>query len=50
MSAAKRSDNKSYRRFKSSELLDGKNMVEILHNGGIYRLSLTRQNKLILTK
>ena len=38
------------KRLESAELLDGKNIVEILHNGQIYRLQLTRQNKLILTK
>lgn len=32
------------------ELLGGRNEVHILHAGQIYRLRITRQNKLILTK
>lgn len=34
----------------SDDLLRGRRMVEISHNGEIYRLQSTRQNKLILTK
>jgi hemin uptake protein HemP len=34
----------------SDELLRGQRLVEIAHNGEIYRLQATRQGKLILTK
>jgi len=34
----------------SSALLQGRRMVEILHNGEVYRLQATRLGKLILTK
>lgn len=34
----------------SSELMRGRNMLAIAHNGAIYRLQTTRQGKLILTK
>ena len=34
----------------SVELLRGQRLVEIAHNGEIYRLQATRQGKLILTK
>lgn len=34
----------------SSELLRGGKLVEIRHNGQIYRLQATRTGKLILTK
>ena len=34
----------------SAELLRGGRLVEIAHNGEIYRLQATRQGKLILTK
>lgn len=34
----------------SDLLLQGQRMVEIRHNGEIYRLQTTRQGKLILTK
>jgi hemin uptake protein HemP len=34
----------------SVELLRGQRLVEIAHNGEIYRLQTTRQGKLILTK
>jgi len=34
----------------SGELLRGQRLVEIAHNGEIYRLQATRQGKLILTK
>jgi hemin uptake protein HemP len=35
---------------ESSELLRGARLVEIRHNGEIYRLQATRLGKLILTK
>jgi len=35
---------------KSDEILDGRNEIQIEHNGMIYRLRVTRQDKLILTK
>ncbi|MGE0653141.1 MAG: hemin uptake protein HemP [Alphaproteobacteria bacterium] len=35
---------------RSEELLGGRRELGILHAGGMYRLSLTRQGKLILTK
>ncbi|MBC7468137.1 MAG: hemin uptake protein HemP [Ramlibacter sp.] len=34
----------------SSDLLRGQRMVEIRHNGEVYRLQSTRLGKLILTK
>lgn len=34
----------------SAELMQGRNMLAIAHNGAIYRLQTTRQGKLILTK
>lgn len=34
----------------SLDLLRGQRLVEIAHNGEIYRLQATRQGKLILTK
>jgi hemin uptake protein HemP len=34
----------------SAELMRGRNMLAIAHNGAIYRLQTTRQGKLILTK
>ena len=34
----------------SAQLLRGQRLVEIAHNGEIYRLQATRQGKLILTK
>lgn len=37
-------------RMPSSALLQGHNAIEIEHRGDIYRLQLTRQGKLILTK
>jgi len=35
---------------ESAALFDGQNEVLILHNGEQYRLRITRQDKLILTK
>ena len=35
---------------RSEELLGGRRELGILHGNGMYRLSLTRQGKLILTK
>ena len=34
----------------SEQLLRGERMVEIVHNGEVYRLQATRLGKLILTK
>lgn len=34
----------------SADLLRGKRLVEISHNGEVYRLHATRHGKLILTK
>lgn len=34
----------------SENLLQGRRLVEILHNGEVYRLQSTRLGKLILTK
>jgi len=34
----------------SEQLLQGRRLVEIVHNGEIYRLQATRLGKLILTK
>ncbi len=38
------------RALTSTELLQGSRIVEIRHNGAIYRLQATRLGKLILTK
>ena len=35
---------------RSEQLLQGRRMVEITHNGEVYRLQTTRLGKLILTK
>jgi len=35
---------------RSEELFGAKNSLHILHNGVIYRLQVTQQGKLILTK
>ena len=35
---------------ESSDLLQGARLVEIRHNGEVYRLQATRLGKLILTK
>lgn len=38
------------RRYESQELFKGQRVVEISHAGEIYRLLLTRNNRLILQK
>ena len=38
------------RTFTSAELFDGADEIVLLHNGAHYRLRVTRQDKLILTK
>ncbi len=38
------------RAMQSTELLRGNKVVEIMHNGNVYRLQATRLGKLILTK
>lgn len=38
------------RTITSDQLFDGSGEVVILHNGAQYRLRITRQDKLILTK
>ena len=38
------------RSFESHSLLAGRKVVEIRHHDAVYRLSATRQGKLILTK
>lgn len=38
------------RAMQSAELLRGDKVVEIVHNGSVYRLQATRLGKLILTK
>jgi len=35
---------------ESERLMQGKDQLEIIHRGEIYRLRVTRQGKLILTK
>lgn len=35
---------------RSDDLLRGQKVVEIVHNGNVYRLQATRLGKLILTK
>ena len=40
----------SARRLSSAELLGGRRELEIEHGGQLYRLRLTSQGKLILTK
>jgi hemin uptake protein HemP len=39
-----------HERLHSEQLLKGARMLEIEHQGEVYRLQLTRQGKLILTK
>ena len=41
---------KSLKAIRSEQLFDHKRCVHILHDGKVYRLTITRQNKLILTK
>ena len=36
--------------FDSAELLNGQKIIEIKHNGAVYRLQATKLGKLILTK
>jgi len=54
LSMVTRADSKeqqaSIRRFDSRELFLNAKTIEILHGGKIYRLQITRQDKLILTK
>ena len=38
------------RTISSAELLGGQDEIVIQHNGSLYRLRITRQDKLILTK
>ncbi len=38
------------RQIESERLMQGKDQLEIIHRGEIYRLQVTRQGKLILTK
>lgn len=44
------SPNKQPRIVKSDDILAGQVEVQIEHKGAIYRLRVTRQDKLILTK
>jgi hemin uptake protein HemP len=44
------SNSQSVRQFDISELLDGQQEVIIVHNGDDYRLRITSNGKLILTK
>lgn len=37
-------------RLESRNLLDGSRQIEILHQGEVYRLQITRKGGLILTK
>ena len=48
--AAPRSPSRPQPLLDSRELLRGARLVEISHNGEIYRLQATRLGKLILTK
>jgi hemin uptake protein HemP len=43
-------DTRHSPRVRSEQLLQGRRMVEITHNGEVYRLQATRLGKLILTK
>ena len=43
-------DEAEPRQLSSEKLLQGGRMVEIRHNGEVYRLQATRLGKLILTK
>ena len=36
--------------FDSADLLNGQKVIEIKHNGAVYRLQATKLGKLILTK
>ncbi|MEJ2590570.1 MAG: hemin uptake protein HemP [Candidatus Thiodiazotropha sp.] len=38
------------RTLESRDLMQGRSQIEIVHRGEIYRLRITRQGKLILTK
>lgn len=38
------------RTFTSAELFEGADEIVVVHNGAHYRLRVTRQDKLILTK
>ena len=38
------------RRYDAAELFDGNTEIEIVHQGSVYRLKITRQGKLILNK
>jgi hemin uptake protein HemP len=44
------SSTNSHQSLESRDLLQGRDQVEILHRGETYRLRITRQGKLILTK
>lgn len=48
--AARQAPSRSQPLLDSRELLRGARLVEISHNGEIYRLQATRLGKLILTK
>lgn len=49
-SAARPATTNGVRRLSSTELFRSGNRVEIDHRGTTYRLQITRQGKLILTK
>lgn len=38
------------RKLQSRDLMQGCSQIEIVHRGEVYRLRITRQDKLILTK
>lgn len=44
------SEGQGHRIFTTAELFDGDDEIVVLHNGAPYRLRITRQDKLILTK
>jgi hemin uptake protein HemP len=48
--AAKEEERASALAVRSEELLRGRRELQIVHDGSIYRLLLTRDNKLILQK
>lgn len=45
-----RDGQRSIRRVQASEMLGPRGMLQIEHDGEIYTLRLTRNNRLILTK
>mgnify|MGYP001548190741 CR=1 FL=1 len=45
-----RQDDRPVRSVDSTELFAGRSEIEIVHQGNVYRLKITKQGKLILNK